>query len=278
MKLIESSAHYIPQSEGLEGMYKHIELCTRVSYKSEDKITEDSAMNFVNRLIKSKHFAGLEHGTVYLKREIDLSNDDYNFKTFYEQNPYSKITYDGGYCYVTTNYRVAREHHAQVDLYLCEPTEFHEKRYTFKFITDIGVCRELLRHRKFSFINESTRYCNYTKDKFDNGITFIMPSWYLEAKYDSMKLNEFDKYLKQTDEFYKYYIECGMQPQEARQILPLATKTELVMTGFASDWKYLFDTRLFGTTGKPHPDMILLMQKAKEEAERCGIWKDIYKE
>lgn len=159
MKLIESKAEYLPQASGIEGVYKQIELCGRTCYKSEDKITEDSAKPFVDRMIASKHLSMLEQGTVYLSREVDFSNSKYNiFETFYEQNPYSKVAYDGGYCHVSTNLRVIIENNLSCDLeYLCEPTEFHERRYTFKLTTSIGVSRELTRHRTMSFAEMSTR-------------------------------------------------------------------------------------------------------------------------
>jgi len=78
--------------------------------------------------------------------------------------------------YITTNARVIFENGWEDDLqYMCEPTEFHEKRITVKFITSIGICREILRHRHMSFLNESTRYCNYSKGKFNSELTFIIP-------------------------------------------------------------------------------------------------------
>ena len=281
MKLVKSSVEYLPQEEGLEGIYKQIERCTRVSYKSEDKITEDSAKKFVDMLIKSKHYAGLEHGTVYLKIPI-LDKTSYRIDS-YISNPYSKAKIgkmegNSFYYYIVSNFRVIIENNWLDDLqYLCSPTEYHEKRYSFKFITDIGVVRELLRHRKFSFINESTRYCNYSKDKFDNQITFIEPHWLSddrEFKTSEAYDNAYELFCSACEEAEGYYnlmIEEGFKPQDARQFLPLATKTELCMTGFLSDWKYLLDLRLYGKTGTPHPDMVQLMGKFKEVIERENI-------
>ena len=96
----------------------------------------------------------------------------------YYGNPYSKVSevQSDGSLYVTTNARVLFDNNVQEDAkYICEPTEFHEKRITVKFVASIGVVREILRHRKFSFLNESTRYCNYSKSKFGNELTFIIP-------------------------------------------------------------------------------------------------------
>jgi len=273
MKLIDQEVKLLVQ-DGSLGFYKHIEKCGRVCYKSEDKITSDSAKDFVDRLIISKHYAMLEHGTIYLSRKVDHYDGNYlNFEVFYEKDPYSKINYSDGILYVTTNYRVIVENKKQQDfMYLSDPTEFHEKRYTLLLTTSIGIVRELLRHRKFSFANESTRYCNYSKDKFGNELTFIMPKWYKDSKYDSMKLNDFDRYLKYVEDLYMHYVDCGIQPQEAREILPLCTKSDIIMTGFKQDWESFLDLRYRGTTGAPHPDMKVLAELIYKKLKEEDYW------
>lgn len=156
MKFIKPKVEYLPQGEGIDGLYKQIERCARTCYKSEDKITEDSAKSFVERMIKSGHTAMLEHGTVYLMFTMDYEK----MKTVnkYIRNPYSRHTTDYKFYYITTNFRVLVENGWLDDLkYICKPTEYHKKRYTFKFTTDIGTARELTRHRVFSFAQESTR-------------------------------------------------------------------------------------------------------------------------
>lgn len=164
MKLIESKAELVLQQEGLEGVYKQIEFCGRTCYKSEDKITEDSAKVFVERVIKSGHGAMLEHGTVYLAMPMEtILPTEANGWGKYTKNPYSKgfkVCEVNGQkrVAVTTNLRVLVENDWLDDLqYICEPTQYHEKRYTMKFITDRGVSHELVRHRVFSFAQESTR-------------------------------------------------------------------------------------------------------------------------
>lgn len=272
MKLVKPSVEYIPQ----EDLYKHIELCSRICYKSEDRITEDSAKKMVDGLIKSGHGAMLEHGTIYLAMPVEtILPIEANDWGRYYHNPYSD---SGTVCEVngekkvavTTNLRVVVENNWLDNLkYICEPTEYHKKRYTMRFVTDIGVCRELLRHRKFSFANESTRYCNYSRDKFSNEITFVVPRWYthgngMNDKECSMD-SEFENCCRDSEQSYLRMIQWGAKPEEARQILPLATKTELIITGFEDDWKHFFDLRLRGTTGKPHPDMHYLAQLAWNE-------------
>ena len=145
----------------------------------------------------------------------------------------------------------------------------------------------------FSFAQESTRYCNYSKDKFGKELTFIIPSWAKDRNEISYthhfdveereKLQEdfgasyggFIHQLSLIEDEYFYQLEQGRTPQEARQVLPNALKTEVCMTGFASDWRHFFDLRYFGTTGKPHPDMLQLATLMKEEAEKHGIWNEI---
>ena len=142
MKLISSKAELITQGEGLQGIFKMIELAGRTCYKSEANITSDSASEFVGRMVKSGHTAMLEHGTVYLK-----TNDEYygNPIDKYRDNKYSQLKSINGTKYVTTNLRVLVENGWLEDLkYICKPTQYHEKRYTMKFITDRGVS-----HKRF---------------------------------------------------------------------------------------------------------------------------------
>ena len=146
MRLCKPSFEIWEQPAGLEGVYKQIEKVGRVCYKSEDKITEDSAKPFVDRMIKSGHGAMLEHGTVYLKITYKYTN----FTTlcmFYGKNKYSVLNHseDNKIYYITTNYRVLVENNHLSDLkYLCEPSEFHEKRTTVHFVCDRGIS-----HKKF---------------------------------------------------------------------------------------------------------------------------------
>lgn len=297
MKLIESSVTLLQQEEGLRGIRKQIELAGRTCYKSEDKVTGNSAQIFVDRMIESGHTAMLEHGTVYLHftwsgAVCQVCNQTLPSKVLdrYAMNPYSRVNYHGNDVYITTNMRVIEENGWMQDIenYLCEPTEYHEKRISLKFVTDRGVSHELVRHRVFSFAQESTRYCNYSKEKFGNEITFIIPSWsdIPEGTYKTLaqvtpvvkgvKNRLFFNQLSAVQDAYNTLIEEECTPQEARQVLPNALKTEIVMTGFVSDWKHFFDLRLLGTTGKPHPDMLLLAQKAQKVLQDNGLWTLIY--
>lgn len=279
MKLVETSAELLPWEPGVEGVYKMIERAGRTCYKSEDKITEDSAKPFVLRMAGSKHTAMLEHGTVYLKYP---QTEDY---VKYHENPYSrlKMTEDGDFA-VTTNLRVIMENGWENDLqYLCDPTEYHEMRYTFKMTTSIGVTRELNRHRVNSIAEQSTRYCNYAKDKFGKEITICKPYWLdddREFKTSEAYNNAYELFYSACEEAEGYYmilIDEGFSPQQAREVLPLCTASEIVHTAFASNWARFFSLRLFESTGKVHPNMKKLTQLMQEECIKHGIWEDINK-
>ena len=299
MKLIKPSFEILEQLPGLEGMYKQIELAGRTCYKSEDKITETSAKEFVDRMIKSGHGAMLEHGTVYLS--LDMTSREQYFKYCYNKFSKARSTGNAEYStwrgFVTTNLRVLVENDWMEDLqYICEPTEHHEKRHTVKFTCDRGVSHEFVRHRVFSFAQESTRYCNYSKDKFGNEITCILPPWlsendlpkgfgYTSDEWGSLicefyyeatekgksegftiePVRNFVFALQTSEQLYFSLLKEGWKAQEARSVLPNSLKTELVMTGFESDWKHFFELRC---PGSAHPQArelaIPLQEKFKE--------------
>lgn len=281
MRLINSGLEILEQQPGLDGMYKQIELAGRTCYKSEDKITEDSAKAFVDRMIKSGHGAMLEHGTVYLSlgrcpiKPIELCETPEEELTaeqltelreylqhssawnFYDKNKYSKVIVIGVSKFVTTNLRVLVENKRLADLkWFTEPTQFHEKRITVKWTCDRVTGESFLRHRVFSFARESTRYCNYSKDKFGNEITFVRPTWnyFLSANYNGIDYFDgdyFEHALRDAEKYYFKLLKQGWKPQQARQVLPFAIHSPLVMTGFLSDWTHFFELRCAPSA---HPD------------------------
>lgn len=283
MKLIKPSVELLEQGPGLQGIYDMIELCGKTSYKSPvkgGKIAED----FVSARVNEGHYAVLEFGTVYLK----YPKEEHIVK--YDENPYSMIHLmeDGDFA-VTTNMRVLVERGWTLDLqYICEPTEYHAKRYTARIITDRGVTHELVRHRTMSFVQESTRYCNYSKDKFGNEVTFIIPSWedtdeqdanaFLGLVFAGAKLNDHEERILplyralQASEFcYLQLLEYGFTPQQARQVLPNALKTEICVCGFTDAWEHFFELRYHGITGKPHPDMLNVATMCHNAFKEKGI-------
>lgn len=281
MKLIRPSAEIWAQEPGISGVYKQIERCARVCYKSEDKIGEGTAEKMVEMLTKRGHTAMLEHGTVYLSFSPEEGGSNI-FLWECANSPYSKIVYDKdtNRNYLTTNYRVLVENSWLDSLkYLCAPTKYHEKRVTVHFICDRGISHELVRHRVFSFAQESTRYCNYSKDKFGKELTFIEPCWLEDYNYDDNTYNQLfidslrwaeahylDLLKKWEDKIPDKRYKTGFRnnpwtPQQARAVLPNSLKTEVCMTGFMSDWEHFFELR---TAQNAHPQMRELAIPLKE--------------
>lgn len=265
MKLIKQSFEFINQTDfSLVGIKKHIERCARVSYKSEDKITDTSYEKFVNMLESRGHDRPLEFGTVYLSR-TSQKEDNMEWLSKYAYNPWSKFSFGNGSTringelrntiYVTTNYRVIKEHHWEDDLqYLCEPTEYHHKRYTIHMILDRGVMDEFRTHVGLSHLAESTRYVNYSKKKFGSELTFIKPCWLDDEKLklygpyhtvirDKSPESIFIANLNNVERDYLDLIKLGWTPQQARSVLPLSIKSELISCGFKDSWENFFYRR-----------------------------------
>ena len=319
MELIKPSAEIWEQGNTIEDIWKHIARCTRVCYQSTPKNDGETDEEFVKRVILRPdsstgelnfdkiHGAMLEHGTIYL--EIYCYNgceDDNYYKIInYRENKYSivnNIFYNGESIAknfaITTNLRVLYENNWLDDLkYICTPTEHHARRVTVSFTTNIGVTREFNRHRVNSIAEESTRYCNYHLDKFNNSITFALPSWIDINKteiqacrtaevesdmYADMRVNmelsdnwntiDWYLYALSTSALaYKNLIRLGWKPQQAREVLPLATKSQLIHTAFIDDWKHFFALRADGVSGPPHPNAKLVAEPLKQEFIKRGL-------
>ena len=200
MKIINASYHIETPIDGAE-ILKRIEKAGRTCYKSEDRITDESAGAFVRMLIERGHESVLEHESI-----------------------------------------------------------------TVRFICDRGVSHEIVRHRIASFSQESTRYCNYSNDRFGSELTFIKPCFFKEKKgaycswYNSMDFAEC-AYFDMLDD--------GCTPQEARSVLPSSTKTEVVMTANLREWRHFLKLR---TAKAAHPQMReLTVPLLKELQERIPV-------
>ena len=265
----------------MDGIYRQVERAGRVCYKSEDHCTAESARPFVERMIKSDHTAMLEHATVYLLyRDGETASAEQGGDATgeawqrYERNKFSKVSTVDGCHYVTTNLRVLAENQWLADLdHLTEPLAHHERRVTVHFTTQIATTREFNRHRANSMAEQSTRYCNYSKDKFGNEISINIPEWVRALSVEEPAQIDFLELAKkvtegQADDYenwlfanlaaeraYMNLIALGRKPQEARAILPLD----------------FFDLRAQGTTGAPHPDAKVLALPLYDEFCRLGL-------
>ena len=289
MKLVKSSFEIIDQEPGQIGIWKHIERCGRLAYKSENNITDDSYIKFCKMLMSNKHLSVFEHGTVYLIYTWPRKSfKPHSLVRFYEKNPYSKVNIIEGeddlVAYITTNMRVILENSLDNDSFyghLCnEPTEHHFKRISVHMICDRGVSAEGNRHRS-SITEMSTRYCNFSKDKFGNEITIIKNS---DVDKTTDVLGVYDEfyncnttestatdYWYAANEFaefcYMKLLEKGWTPQQARRVLPLDLKTEVVYTAFIDGWEHFFKLRC---APDAHPDMQAIAIPLKEEFIKRG--------
>lgn len=189
MKIINPSFELLTPIEVLKDQVKLIEKAGRVCYKSEDKITEDSAACFVNKLTKvHKHESVIEHGG-----------------------------------------------------------------FTVKFVCDRGVSHELVRHRVASYSQESTRYCNYSKDKFEAEISVIQPVFFKE---NTAAWHEWRIACQFAEKSYFELLNYGCPPEQARSVLPNSLKTEIVMTANFREWRHVFELRC---APNAHPQIRELM-------------------
>lgn len=286
MKLIDPSYEIIEQQDGLQGVYKQIELAGRTCYKSEDKITDESAEAFVQRMIDSGHTAMLEHGTVYLyiKRDADGNsypeNDPYeiDFDTIFCKYGQHNTNYETHETFFTTNLRWLVEQYPNdwkeiYKYYARTPDERWPKRRTVKMTTSLHVYKDLTRHRTMSFAIESTRFCNYLKKKFGTSLAYIIPTWYKESTW--LQKAVFKSYLWITEKIYLWLVKLGWQAQQAAETLPQCIKADVVMTGFQSDWDHVFDLRALGTTGAPHPEVKRIIEPIMNDFYEKG-WTNKY--
>lgn len=298
MKLIDPSYTIIDQQDGLEGMFKHIELCGRTCYKSEDKITENSAESFVQRMIDSNHTAMLEHATVYfyIKREMENGvniNDPFeiDFDTIFCKYGKHNTNYETHEVFFTTNLRWLVEKYPNdwkeiYKYYSRTPDDRWPRRRTVKLTTSLHVYKDVTRHRTMSFAIESTRFCNYSKGKFGSELTFVVPVW-----CDKKEIDNYGKYhvvdraktlesafmatLNKIENEYIYLTEHGWQAQQAAEILPQCVKGDVIMTGFESDWEFIFRLRALGETGAPHPEVKRIFEPLMKEFIKNEYISDI---
>lgn len=285
MKLIKQSFQFVNQKGfTLKDIYKHIEYCARISYKSQDRITDTSYEKFVNMLKSRGHDRPLEFGTVHLKMSspqfdalqmLLIKNKVYN-DCWIKYNVID--TEKESICYITTNYRYYMElcrYDRGVPEYL-DPSDntLYPRRYTAHMILDRGVMDEFRTHVGLSHLAESTRYVNYSKEKFGSEVTFIKPCWLdvPEGKYNHcimVSKNSPDIRVEcvGSDEIGKYYnigedeglflnglVQSELTylnlinnrkwtPQQARSVLPLGIKSELISCGFKDSWENFFYRR-----------------------------------
>ena len=303
-----SNLHFVEPSVTLlheSDPFKMIELAGRTCYKSEDKITQGSAVKFVKALLRNQHFAMIEHAALVFQLECEDKDLLDTYAEILDQDPYIRVTFEPEHdnrvlvsadvraiiqrnlydpIYKTTieaypDFDISVEHEPSIDDILKNVSakivnikqikdltheEFMNHFFlSARFITDRGVTHEMCRHRPFSFAQESTRYCNYSKDKFGGHVTFCKPTNY--NNWSDRKKEKFIRLLETVDDAYQFLVEGddGLTPQDARSVLTTCLKTEVVITGPAMEWQHFFNLRSKGVSGAPHPDIKYVADIAK---------------
>lgn len=305
MNIVRPNAVYLEDTTP----YKKIELCGRTCYKSEDSITEDSSVKFVQAMVKNNHLAMLEHAHIYMLVDKAIADDlcdnkflaityvnhraflSGSFRTFLEiLNTYKAGTpnvndrknrlftvlsdiwpevFDTTDILVSHKYEVTVFHTRKAfenSVYNLVPNGIDDvlRRHivhTIKFTCDRGVSHEFVRHRIASFAQESTRYCNYSKEKYNSEITVIKPLFFEEG---STAYTIWKRGCEAAEKSYFDLLSTGATAQEARSVLPNSLKTELVITATEEEWQHIMYLRYHGTTGKPHPQAVEVMAIAKD--------------
>lgn len=208
MKIVEPSFSFVGDIDGME-MLRKVERIGRMCYKSEDKITENSCIDFVKMLISRNHLAMIEHAG-----------------------------------------------------------------FSVHFVCDRGVSHEIVRHRVASFAQESTRYCNYSKEKFGNEITVVRPFFFGES---TVAYYEWMDDMHAAEAKYFSLLSLGFSPEEARSVLPNSLKTEIVMTANLREWRHFF---LLRADRHAHPQMRQIVEPLLKEAKKLipVVFDDISQE
>ena len=283
MKIIKPSVQFFGEvPTDYENTLRFIETAGRTCYKSEDKITADSAEGFVKRLISAGHLAMVEHSNFVVRCPAygwssenidDLICTAGKYLTVHISHEwlcvggnltawYNRITdfYEGDiphlfspvilrYGELFGNPRDAEEGGAwEVCPHNEIPPALH--RYSAKFICDRGVSHELVRHRPCSFAQESTRYVNYGGKDME----FIEPVEF--GGWSPGSQQKFVNACGRSEELYKAMLYGGLKPQQARAVLPNALKTEIIVTADAAEWAHIKKLR---THPSAHPDMVRVM-------------------
>ena len=286
MKMLSPSVELIQE----ENPYKKIEIIGRLCYKSENKITYDSCYRFVYNLIHKNHFAMLEHARCTFTLNNDyggifstlinipaiticrtdtdkifvnvsmshLYNSEYSNELFIAMRRQVELywlptSYYDLYGISVDSTDISYNLTYLVDNLECPITKYPELHYaSIKFLCDRGVSHELVRHR-CAVAQTSTRYCNYSKNKFGNQISYVTPSTY--HTWDASAQSAWNMSLNCAEESYMKMLTVGCSPEQARSVLPNSLATEVVLTMNIPRWKHFFDIRYLGTTGNPHPDM-----------------------
>lgn len=271
MILIEPKVELLKE----DNFYSHVANCARVCYASNNNSNISDEQFCKNVLIANNHLSMFRHATIYCKYNKNDWNR-YTVDTFHLAQNINVI--DIGDLYVIMNGQSYLEfkrnniaENLKIDNHIIKdlPNELKEyKRFTFKVITQISTSRELNRVSPNNIAERSTRYCNYSKDKFGNQICICKPYY-----YDNLEIADQLAFINRMSEYEGNYlnrISRGWKPEDAREFLPLCTATEVVYTYNVREWRHIIDLRYYGITGKPHPNAKIIVGMIRDQLIYLG--------
>lgn len=270
MKQINQSYEILGTPRSLNEAWGFVAKAARTCYQSEKTKLDESEEDFCKRIllkhtddVDKNHMSPFEFGAIYFTVKISSDNwcyrydyptEDTKFVLKYYYNKFSKVVFTSAdnldiTFYISTNLRVIYENGWQEDLkYACEPTEEHEKFWIFKLTTCLHVYKDIRTHRTLSFNVESTRFCNYLKEKFGASVTFVKLPWVTPEEEE-----EVIKDLEYYEQTYFKWIQRGWTAQQAAEFLPQCVKGEVMFGGFEDNLKHMFKLRAEECSGPVHP-------------------------
>lgn len=271
MILIEPKVELLKE----DNFYSHVANCARVCYASNNNSNISDEQFCKNVLIANNHLSMFRHATIYCKYNKNDWNR-YTVDTFHLAQNINVIDLED--LYVIMNGQSYLEfkrnniaENLKIDSHIIKdlPNELNEyKRFTFKVTTQISTSRELNRVSPNNIAERSTRYCNYSKDKFDNQICICKPYY-----YDNLEIADQLAFINRMSEYEGNYlnrISRRWKPEDAREFLPLCTATEVVYTYNVREWRRIIDLRYYGTTGKPHPNAKIIAGMIRDQLIYLG--------
>lgn len=271
MILIEPKVELLKE----DNFYSHVANCARVCYASNNNSNISDEQFCKNVLIANNHLSMFRHATIYCKYDkndwnkytVDIFHLAQNINVVYLGDLYIIMN---GQSYLEFKRNNIAET-LKIDSHIIKdlPNELNEyKRFTFKVITQISTSRELNRVSPNNIAERSTRYCNYSKDKFDNQICICKPYY-----YDNLEIADQLAFINRMSEYEGNYlnrINRGWKSEDAREFLPLCTATEVVYTYNVREWRRIIDLRYYGTTGKPHPNAKIIAGMIRDQLIYLG--------
>ena len=271
MILIEPKVELLKE----DNFYSHVANCARVCYASNNNSNVSDEQFCKNVLIANNHLSMFRHSTIYCKYDRNDWNR-YTVDTFHLAQNINVIDLEdlyvimNGQSYLEFKRNNVAEN-LKIDSHIIKdlPNELNEyKRFTFKVITQISTSRELNRVSPNNIAERSTRYCNYSKDKFGNQICICKPYY-----YDNLEIADQLAFINRMSEYEGNYlnrISRGWKPEDAREFLPLCTATEVVYTYNVREWRHIIDLRYYGITGKPHPNAKIIVGMIRDQLIYLG--------